>query len=413
MKASTRAAELPKVSLPGRILQRQCSCGQHTGGGECAECRKKKGLLQRSGKGEPANRSEVPEIVGEVLQQSGKSLDPDVRGSMERFFGTDFSRVRLHTDSQAALAAESVDARAFAVGRHIVFGASSYAPETTAGKRLLTHELTHVIQQRGQAGTAPLSIGSDSDSLERQAEEISRRAEGTSSAGREADIATSPREAGLQRTPASKVSCAPGPLNVPGAPPLVVADPVGTITAAETRAQEILTASTGALESTRDAILAGAPVGWPTVGDSLGQAMRLMGLDPDNERVWRGSGVGTAALLLRRLRAVQSTIGAGSFFFTCLGPARGRIGSCEGEICTNAFAASCGGSFRVNFCPPFWRRTPEGQAETLMHESFHNFADFIQHNQRSREGNAFCYVRFAQTAAGATGPQRTDGCPDP
>lgn len=222
----------------------------------------------------------------------------------------------------------------------------------------------------------------------------------------------SPAVARLQRTPARKVSCAPGPLNVPGGP--TIADPVAVITAAEDRANEVLDAAIGELDFTIRQIADGAGVGWPTISDSLAHGLRIMGLDPDDPRVWSGRGIGSARLLLRRLRLIRGTIGTGSFFFTCIGPASGTIGRCSGTICGGggANAASCGGSFRINFCAPFWSATAENQAETLLHESCHNFADFIQDS--GREGNAGCYSRFAQIVAGVDDAfQRADLCPDP
>jgi hypothetical protein len=70
---------------------------------------------------------------------------------MQPRFGHDFSQVRVHADARAAESAEAVNARAFTVGQHIVFGAGLYAPSTRAGQHLLAHELTHVTQQRGAA----------------------------------------------------------------------------------------------------------------------------------------------------------------------------------------------------------------------------------------------------------------------
>lgn len=216
----------------------------------------------------------------------------------------------------------------------------------------------------------------------------------------------------LQRTPARKVSCAPGPLNVPGAPALTIDDPVAVITAAESRANANLDAAISELDFTIGQIAGGAGMGFPTVSDSLGRGLEVMGLNPDDPRIWRGRGIGTARLLLRRLRLIRSTIGAGSFFFVCLGRARGRIGSCEGDICTNAEAASCGGSFQIHLCRPFWEADPESQASILLHESSHNFADFIQ--DRGREGNAECYTRFVHIVTGIDEAlQRPDLCPDP
>jgi hypothetical protein len=64
--------------------------------------------------------------------------------------GTDFSRVRLHTDNSAAQTAHDLDARAFTSGSNIVFGSGEYDPGSTEGRRLLAHELTHVVQQTGE-----------------------------------------------------------------------------------------------------------------------------------------------------------------------------------------------------------------------------------------------------------------------
>jgi hypothetical protein len=70
--------------------------------------------------------------------------------------GFDFSRIRVHTDDQAAESARSLNAQAYTVGRDIVFAEGQYAPHTTAGQRLLAHELTHVVQQ--QAGAVPSGV---------------------------------------------------------------------------------------------------------------------------------------------------------------------------------------------------------------------------------------------------------------
>jgi hypothetical protein len=78
---------------------------------------------------------------------------------MEPRFGHDFSGVRVHTDNRATASARSIDALAYTVGSHVVFGAGQFAPDTIAGRRLLAHELTHVVQQapgiHRQAGVIP------------------------------------------------------------------------------------------------------------------------------------------------------------------------------------------------------------------------------------------------------------------
>jgi len=95
----------------------------------------------------PAVTSSTEAAIRSVRQGGGKPLDAATRAFMEPRFGHDFSQVRVHTDSRAAAAARAVNARAFTVGHDIVLGAGQYAPETTAGQRLLAHELTHVAQQ--------------------------------------------------------------------------------------------------------------------------------------------------------------------------------------------------------------------------------------------------------------------------
>jgi len=83
----------------------------------------------------------------ESLRTGDQNLSPSTRAFMEFRFDRDFSDVRIHTDSQAAETARSLNARAFTVGRDIVFGDGQYMPESKSGKHLLAHELAHVIQQ--------------------------------------------------------------------------------------------------------------------------------------------------------------------------------------------------------------------------------------------------------------------------
>ncbi|OWQ45598.1 hypothetical protein CDL60_19470 [Roseateles noduli] len=84
-----------------------------------------------------------------AARQGGSPLPDDLRAFFEPRFGQDFSAVRVHADSGAADAARAVQARAYTLGAHIVFDAGEYAPHTDGGRRLLAHELTHVVQQGG------------------------------------------------------------------------------------------------------------------------------------------------------------------------------------------------------------------------------------------------------------------------
>ena len=87
---------------------------------------------------------------------TGRPLDPSARRFFEPRFGQDFGDVRVHDDARAARAAHGVAAEAFTRGRDITFGPDRYAPQTAGGRRLLAHELAHVVQQRSRpvaAGT--------------------------------------------------------------------------------------------------------------------------------------------------------------------------------------------------------------------------------------------------------------------
>jgi hypothetical protein len=95
---------------------------------------------------------EAPPIVHEVLRSSGQQLDALTRTFFEPRFGRDFSNVHIHDDVKAAQSARAVDASAYTVGQHIVFGAGRYQPRAQQGRNLLAHELGHVVQQSSQRG---------------------------------------------------------------------------------------------------------------------------------------------------------------------------------------------------------------------------------------------------------------------
>lgn len=177
------------------LLQRKCACGNHTvAGGECAECAKnKKGLqrklsigasndpleleadrvadqvmaaslnsavniipprIQRYAWQAAESKGTAPASVDRVLASSGKPLEPAIRQDMESRFGHDFSQVRVHTGDAAEQSARDVNAHAYTAGNNVVFGAGRFAPGANEGRRLIAHELTHVVQQRAYQQTA-------------------------------------------------------------------------------------------------------------------------------------------------------------------------------------------------------------------------------------------------------------------
>ena len=90
----------------------------------------------------PSLESRIQSIKG-----GGQPLSTNERTFFEPRFGRDFSQVRMHTDERAAESARAVNAKDFTMGRDMVFGTGQYMPRTTRGKRLVAHELTHVMQQ--------------------------------------------------------------------------------------------------------------------------------------------------------------------------------------------------------------------------------------------------------------------------
>jgi len=108
-----------------------------------------------------------------VLARSGEAMPSALRSRFEGFFGHDLSAVRLHTDPLAAVAADHLNADAWTSGNHIVMGAGQFGPGRAGAKRLLAHELTHVVQQR----TAPArpAFGGDDAGAEANADQVAER----------------------------------------------------------------------------------------------------------------------------------------------------------------------------------------------------------------------------------------------
>jgi Domain of unknown function (DUF4157) len=88
----------------------------------------------------------------EALQSSGEPLGEAARVYFEPRFGFDFSKVKVHRNPEAERSASDLRAPAYTLGQHIVFGPGRYAPGTSQGRRLLAHELAHVVQQSGGSG---------------------------------------------------------------------------------------------------------------------------------------------------------------------------------------------------------------------------------------------------------------------
>ncbi len=172
---NTASGMRPWTQVAGGLLQRACACGRHTiAGGTCDSCRKKNGgLLQRAALN-AATPPVAPPIVHDVLSSPGLPLDSASRDFFEPKFKRDFSNVRVHADTRAAESATAVDADAYTVGSHIVFGPGGFQPQSGTGRSLVAHELAHVAQQHGSDHSAKeLKIGEPNDVAEREADRVS------------------------------------------------------------------------------------------------------------------------------------------------------------------------------------------------------------------------------------------------
>jgi hypothetical protein len=131
------------------IALQRCACGGNTPpGGECARCRAKRLAAQSS-------------VVSKTLRGPGGALDPATRTGFETSLGHDFPGVGVHTDSRAAASAAALNAMAYTLGTDVVLGAGRYDPGSSAGQKLLAHELTHVRQQAGSTQAGPLQVVDD------------------------------------------------------------------------------------------------------------------------------------------------------------------------------------------------------------------------------------------------------------
>jgi hypothetical protein len=196
----TRKPTQSFTPVPTCLLQRKCAYGNHLlAGGDCEGCGKKRLELQRRAVDNQSEHSEVPPIVDQVLRSSGQPLDATTRTFMEPRFGYDFSQVRVHANAQAAKSARAVNALAYTVGNEVVFAEGKYALNTTEGRRLIAHELTHVIQQSGASSggqlQGKLTINQPGDVFEHEAD----AAAGRVMAGAHASASLTPSRPTIQR----------------------------------------------------------------------------------------------------------------------------------------------------------------------------------------------------------------------
>lgn len=138
-----KLADEPEETTAEVNLQRACN--------KCEEEDEKVAIHRKAVDSDQTKRGSAGSLVQEQIDNlsDGQPLSAATRAFFEPYFGSDFSDVRVHSGKRAFDSAQSVNALAYTIGPHVVFGSGQYAPDTDSGKRLLAHELTHVVQQRG------------------------------------------------------------------------------------------------------------------------------------------------------------------------------------------------------------------------------------------------------------------------
>ena len=191
-EADRVAEQVMRMPDPQLLSNDKCGAGRHGENGsvtvqrKCAACESGKGLCPECEEEQRVQRQPLAANLTPLIQRQGKNLDDEEDGAIqakeanghsaqaepniasnvnamrgggqplpqtlrnffEPRFGYDFSNVRVHANGHAAETARAINARAFTVGREVVFGSGEYAPGTKGGQHLLAHELAHVVQQR-------------------------------------------------------------------------------------------------------------------------------------------------------------------------------------------------------------------------------------------------------------------------
>jgi hypothetical protein len=325
-------------------IQKKCSCG-----GSCSKCKGEEeaekismSIMKMSKPSainyQPSANNYEQTQISEIMSSkgSGHGLDDNTRSFMGDRFGYDFSHVRLHNDSFAARKSNELNAAAFTIGRDVFFNAGRYNPSSTSGRRLLTHELTHVVQQTHQS-------------------QIQR----------------------LIRT--SLVTC-----------------PVGQNPyRADRRASTLLDNAINLIDSAiaeRPANPAHADV--VTVSNAMRTAFRL---NPANNDHWTLAAPHFGLLLIRRrLEIARDYINSVVFTVNCIAAGANCMGPCVPEPCgAGTEACTCPDTpTTINVCPLFWARNLNQRGRVWAHEVFHINFGFIEDWTQPDRANAHCYAQF-------------------
>jgi len=316
---------------------------------KCAECEEEEKQMQRkeTNQGEVNVDNDLQNYVGS-LDGGGQKLTEETRSFFEPKFGYDFSKVKIHTDNVAAKSAQSVNALAYTTGNNIVFNSGQYNPQTDSGKKLLAHELTHVVQQDVDIST----------------KKIQRRV---------IDSHVVTTQAMTDRLGLTRQQI------------------VDTITAADADAIVLAQAAEDALTTQ----LANAQNGDPVDPDTELILNEELGLSFNN-----AAQRGLIREQIRRFTRIRETLESGYLRYLAIGIGNVSIIGCDPEPCGTEFASSCPGNRLIVLCQTFWD-TPAEQSATILHEPFHIWFSMVRHaNNALRRADASCFESFAVRVAG-------------
>jgi hypothetical protein len=288
---------------------------------------------------------------------------------MEPAFGHDFGGVRIHTDEKAARSARAVDALAYTVGRNVVFATGQYAPGTAQGRRLLAHELAHVVQQ-GTEQPVPRAVSSPDDALEQAADHAAQAVLGGRRAGPAGGHPVA-APSSLHRT-VGRLDC---PANVASAPEDPAAELADIDLQAQTMAQTMATLLAEDAAEVRGGIPDSPSASFQAFIDTFGLPPaegagflnRLTGVVRPSLEVATSEEV---QIMSRRFTLVASLF-ADPVRYVC-GTGTFDIGHCSLD-CTPNVAFSCRGLASIALCPHFWADFDDNapRAVSLIHEASH------------------------------------------
>ncbi len=329
----TASASPPPSSTPGR------GTGTAGGGGQALAA-----MLQRASLN-PSPAHDVPPIVHEVLRSPGQPLDENTCAFMEPRFGYDFSSVRVHTNAKAAESAQAVNALAYTVGRDVVFGNDEFAPDTPAGRKLIAHELVHVLQQSEQSQSLAKSLHLDSSH---------------SVTEREADMMAEKAVSGRQMQPAFFSTSQPSVSTL-----VVQRTPTFSPDCTEYDRCRVIE-PLGAANQLLDRVLAELP---PVVNRTVtsGRIIDLLNVhfhDP-------AATATRAVTVLANFQAIKAELNSTINFNCNPPPADCEVGEgSEGRV--GAFTSSCSPGSDISLCNAYYNTPCIEQARLLIHEMTHN-----------------------------------------